>query len=181
MAETATRRKARGFREHSARASVYLILFVAGLVVLIPFLLAFFGSFKTSEDISTYPPRLLPYAPTTVNMYAMAAMRHMHEYGTTREQLAEIAVSTRYNASLNPDAYYRDPITIEDVQASDMIADPLTKLHCCIRSDGGGAIGEGSDTGSVTGSELSESVGVGVGDGVGTGCPARARSAGRTT
>ena len=60
--------------------------------------------------------------------------------GTTIEQLAEIAVSTRYNAGLNPDAYYRDPITIEDVQTSRMIADPLTKLHCCIRSDGGGAI-----------------------------------------
>ena len=70
----------------------------------------------------------------------MAARRHMHEFGTTIEQLAEIAVSTRYNASLNPDAYYRDPITIEDVQSSRMIADPLTKLHCCIRSDGGGAI-----------------------------------------
>lgn len=68
MAETATRRKARGFREHSARASVYLILFAAGLVVLVPFLLAFFGSFKSSEDISTYPPRLLPYAPTTVSV-----------------------------------------------------------------------------------------------------------------
>ena len=56
------------------------------------------------------------------------------------EQLAEIAVSARYNAGLNPDAYYREPITIDDVQSSAMIADPLTKLHCCIRSDGGGAI-----------------------------------------
>jgi acetyl-CoA acetyltransferase len=64
----------------------------------------------------------------------------MHEYGTTIEQLAEIAVSSRYNASLNPEAYYRDPITIDDVQSSRMMADPLTKLHCCIRSDGGGAV-----------------------------------------
>ena len=63
-----------------------------------------------------------------------------HEFGTTIEQLAEIAVSARYNAGLNPHAYYRDPITIEDVQSSRMIADPFTKLHCCIRSDGGGAI-----------------------------------------
>ena len=69
-----------------------------------------------------------------------SARRHMHEFGTTIEQLAEIAVSTRYNAGFNPDAYYRDPITIEDVQSSTMIADPFTKLHCCIRSDGGGAI-----------------------------------------
>src|SRR5436309_8101353 len=70
----------------------------------------------------------------------MAARRHMYEYGTTIEQLAEIAVSSRYNASLNPEAYYRDLITIEDVQSSRMMADPLTKLHCCIRSDGGGAV-----------------------------------------
>ncbi len=81
-----------------------------------------------------------PYGHTLIAKYAMAAKRHMHEYGTTIEQLAEIAVSTRYNASLNPDAYYRELITIDDVQESVMIADPLTKLHCCIRSDGGGAI-----------------------------------------
>ncbi len=82
----------------------------------------------------------IPYGHTLISKYAMVARRHMHEYGTTIEQLAEIAVSTRYNASLNPDAYYRDPITIDDVQSSRMIADPLTKLHCCIRSDGGGAV-----------------------------------------
>jgi acetyl-CoA acetyltransferase len=81
-----------------------------------------------------------PYGHALIAKYAMATRRHMYEYGTTIEQLAEIAVSTRYNAGLNPDAYYRDPITIDDVQSSDMIADPLTKLHCCIRSDGGGAI-----------------------------------------
>jgi acetyl-CoA acetyltransferase len=82
----------------------------------------------------------IPYGHTLISRYAMAAMRHMHEYGTTIEQLAEIAVSARYNASLNPDAYYRDPITIEDVQSSPMMADPLTQLHCCIRSDGGGSV-----------------------------------------
>jgi acetyl-CoA acetyltransferase len=82
----------------------------------------------------------LPYGHTLVARYAMAAMRHMYEFGTTIEQLAEIAVSARFNASLNPDAYYRDLITIDDVQESAMIADPLTKLHCCIRSDGGGSV-----------------------------------------
>src|SRR5215471_14406868 len=81
-----------------------------------------------------------PFGHALISKYAMAARRHMHEYGTTIEQLAEIAVSTRFNASHNPDAYYRDPITIDDVQTSRMIADPLTKLHCCIRSDGGGAV-----------------------------------------
>ena len=79
-----------------------------------------------------------PWGHTLISKYAMAARRHMYEFGTTIEQLAEIAVSTRYNASLNPDAYYRDPITIEDVQSARMMADPFTKLHCCIRSDGGG-------------------------------------------
>jgi acetyl-CoA acetyltransferase len=81
-----------------------------------------------------------PYGHALIAKYAMATRRHMYEYGTTIEQLAEIAVSSRYNAGLNPDAYYREPITIDDVQSSAMIADPLTKLHCCIRSDGGGAI-----------------------------------------
>jgi acetyl-CoA acetyltransferase len=82
----------------------------------------------------------VPYGHSLISKYAMAARRHMYEYGTTIEQLAEIAVSSRYNASLNPEAYYRDLITIDDVQSSRMMADPLTKLHCCIRSDGGGAV-----------------------------------------
>ncbi len=71
--------------------------------------------------------------------YAMAAQRHMHEYGTTSEQLAEIAVGVREFAGLNPKAQYRDPITVDDVLSSRMIADPLHKLDCCVISDGGGA------------------------------------------
>jgi acetyl-CoA acetyltransferase len=81
-----------------------------------------------------------PFGHSLISKYAMATRRHMYEFGTTIEQLAEIAVSARYNAGFNPEAYYRDPITIDDVQNSRMIADPLTKLHCCIRSDGGGAV-----------------------------------------
>ncbi len=81
-----------------------------------------------------------PFGHSLIAKYAMAARRHMHDFGTTIEQLAEISVSTRYNAGFNPDAFYRDPITIDDVQSSRMMADPLTKLHCCIRSDGGGAV-----------------------------------------
>jgi len=81
-----------------------------------------------------------PFGHSLISKYAMAARRHMYEFGTTIEQLAEIAVSARYNASLNPEAYYRDPITIDDVQSARMMADPLTKRHCCIRSDGGGAV-----------------------------------------
>ncbi len=81
-----------------------------------------------------------PYGHTLVSKYAMAAQRHMAQYGTTIEQLAEVAVSTRANAADNPQAYYREPITIDDVLSSRPIADPLTKLQCCIRSDGGGAV-----------------------------------------
>jgi acetyl-CoA acetyltransferase len=81
-----------------------------------------------------------PFGHPVGSHYAMVARRHMYELGTTIEQLARIAVDTRYNAGFNPDAYYRDPITIDDVQSSPMMWDPLTKLHCCIRSDGGGAI-----------------------------------------
>jgi acetyl-CoA acetyltransferase len=81
-----------------------------------------------------------PYGNVLIGAYAMAARRHMHEYGTTSEQLAEIAVAVRGHAKLNPHALYRDPITIEDVLASRMIADPLHKLDCCVISDGGGAV-----------------------------------------
>ncbi|EID15676.1 MULTISPECIES: acetyl-CoA acetyltransferase [Mycolicibacterium] len=81
-----------------------------------------------------------PYGHTLISKYAMAARRHMHQYGTTIEQLAEVAVSARFNAADNPEAYYRDPITIDDVLSGPMIADPFTKLHCCIRSDGGAAV-----------------------------------------
>jgi acetyl-CoA acetyltransferase len=80
------------------------------------------------------------HGPTLISKYAMAAMRHMHEFGTTAEQLAQVAVDTRYNASLNPLATFRDPITVDDVLQSRMVADPLHKLDCCIRTDGGGAL-----------------------------------------
>jgi acetyl-CoA acetyltransferase len=81
-----------------------------------------------------------PYGHTLIAKYAMAARRHMHEYGTTIEQLAEVAVTARANAAPNPEAQHRDPITVRDVLAGPMIADPFTKLHCCIRSDGGAAV-----------------------------------------
>ncbi|HET6860812.1 MAG TPA: acetyl-CoA acetyltransferase [Streptomyces sp.] len=82
----------------------------------------------------------VPYGHTLVAKYAMAARRHMHEYGTTLEQLAEVAVQARANAATNPDAMFRAPVTVDDVLAGPMIADPFTKLHCCIRSDGGCAV-----------------------------------------
>jgi acetyl-CoA acetyltransferase len=73
-------------------------------------------------------------------MYALAASRHIHEYGTTREQLAEVAVAAREWAKLNPKAFKRDHLTVEDVLASRMISSPLSLLDCCLVTDGGGAL-----------------------------------------
>ncbi|HVC34834.1 MAG TPA: acetyl-CoA acetyltransferase [Chloroflexota bacterium] len=82
-----------------------------------------------------------PYGPPLpVGAYAMAAMRHVHDHGTTPEQLAEVAVATRRWAHLNPRAYKRDLITIEDVLNSPYIAEPLHLLDCCLVTDGGGAV-----------------------------------------
>jgi len=76
---------------------------------------------------------------TLVGNYALAARRHMHEYGTTSEQLAAVAVTMREHAKFNPQAQYRDPITVEDVLSSRLVADPLHMLDCCVISDGGAA------------------------------------------
>ncbi|HXM57883.1 MAG TPA: acetyl-CoA acetyltransferase [Candidatus Dormibacteraeota bacterium] len=78
--------------------------------------------------------------PLPVGAYALAATRHMHEYGTTSEQLAELAVATRAWAVLNPKAFMRDPITVDDVLCSRWIAEPLHLLDCCLVTDGGGAV-----------------------------------------
>ena len=75
-----------------------------------------------------------------VNQYAMAAMRHMHEFGTTSEQLAWIKVAASQHAQHNPHALLREVVTVEDVVGSPMIADPLHRLDCCVITDGGGAI-----------------------------------------
>ncbi len=76
---------------------------------------------------------------TLVGNYAMAARRHMYEFGTTPEQLAAVAVTMRRHAATNPQAQEREPITVEDVVSSRLVADPLHKLDCCVISDGGGA------------------------------------------
>jgi acetyl-CoA acetyltransferase len=81
-----------------------------------------------------------PYGMTTVGSYALVAQLHQQRFGTTSEQLAEIAVAMRHHASLNPVAKMRLPITVDDVLASRMISEPLHLLDCCIISDGGGAV-----------------------------------------
>jgi acetyl-CoA C-acetyltransferase len=80
------------------------------------------------------------YGATTHNIYGMCAMRHMHEFGTTSEQLAWIKVAASHHAQYNEHAMLRDVVTVEDVVNSPMIADPLHRLDCCVISDGGGAI-----------------------------------------
>jgi acetyl-CoA acetyltransferase len=70
----------------------------------------------------------------------LSAARHMHQFGTTPEQLAAVAVTARQWAALNPKAWVREPLTVEEVLASPMICDPLHKLDCCLVTDGGGAI-----------------------------------------
>jgi len=80
------------------------------------------------------------YAGSTHNTYGMCAMRHMYEFGTTSEQLAWIKVAASHHAQWNPHAMLRDVVTVEDVLASPLIADPLHRLDCCVISDGGGAL-----------------------------------------
>src|SRR5262245_38591182 len=76
----------------------------------------------------------------TTNAYAMCAMRHMHEFGTTSEQLAWIKVAASHHAQHNPNAMLRNVVTVEDVVNSPMISDPLHRLDSCVVSDGGGAL-----------------------------------------
>ena len=77
---------------------------------------------------------------STHNNYGMCAARHMHEYGTTSEQLAWVKVAASTHAQYNPHAMLRDVVTVDDVINSPMISDPLHRLDCCVVSDGGGAL-----------------------------------------
>ncbi len=81
-----------------------------------------------------------PYGATLIAKYAMAARRHMIEYGTTVEQLAEVAVAAHEWAALNDNAFERDRITVADVAAAPMLAEPFTSKHVCLRTDGGAAV-----------------------------------------
>ncbi len=86
-------------------------------------------------------PYEAPYEPRyPVSMYALAASRHMHEYATKREQLAEVAIAAREWAKLNPKAFVREDLKVEDVLSSRMVSSPLSVLDCCLVTDGGGAV-----------------------------------------
>jgi acetyl-CoA acetyltransferase len=103
------------------------------------------GAFSRAEiarsrrflDPQIYETPYEPMMPTSA--YALAASRHMHEFGTTRRDLAEVAVAARAWARLNPEAFMRDPLSIEDVLKARMVSDPLSVRDCCLVTDGGGA------------------------------------------
>jgi acetyl-CoA acetyltransferase len=92
----------------------------------------------TVREINPYETPFKPFMPTSA--YALAASRHMHEFGTTREQLAAVAVAAREWALLNPAAWEKKPLTIEGVLSSRMVSYPFTVRDCCLVTDGGGAI-----------------------------------------
>jgi acetyl-CoA C-acetyltransferase len=100
-----------------------------------------FGSPRAGEA-STTPESGFEYlyGYTVPGMYALAAKRHMYEFGTTSEQLAEIKVAASLHAQHNDNALLRDPVTVEEVVGSRMVSDPLHLLDCCVITDGGGAL-----------------------------------------
>ncbi|QCS64062.1 thiolase [Achromobacter denitrificans] len=93
---------------------------------------------RAKLDPFPYEEPFQPFNPPT--SYALATRRHMHEYGMTREQLAEVAVAARAWARLNPEAYKRDPLSIDEVLSARVISSPLTARDCCLVTDGAGAI-----------------------------------------
>ena len=96
------------------------------------------GGLVTSRRPSPFEA---PYRPLTpVSSYALAAARHMHQYGTTREHLASVALSARKWANLNPEAFARGPLTLEDCLSARMVSDPLSVRDCCLVTDGAAAL-----------------------------------------
>jgi len=90
------------------------------------------------REINPYETPYRPFLPSTA--YALAASRHMHEFGTTREQMAEVAVAARQWALKNPVAWEKKPLTVEEVLAARMVSYPFTVRDICLVTDGGGAI-----------------------------------------
>lgn len=97
------------------------------------------GAFYDDPAVPDVPYEM-PFRPVIANLYGMVAMRHMHQFGTTSEQLAWVKVAASHHAQHNPNAMLRNVVTVEEVLASLMVADPLHRLDCCVVSDGGGAL-----------------------------------------
>ena len=100
------------------------------------------GTALAGIDMRNMPdtPFLSAVPPMPVYGYAMVARRHMHEFGTTSEQLAWVKVAASHHAQHNPHALLRKVYTVQDILASPMVADPLHRLDCCVMTDGGGAV-----------------------------------------
>jgi acetyl-CoA acetyltransferase len=96
------------------------------------------GKLVSAQKTPYFEALYRPIMP--VSAYALAASRHMHQFGTTREQLASVAVAARRWAQKNPEAFMRDDLSIEDVLKARMVADPLTVRDCCLVTDGAAAI-----------------------------------------
>ena len=128
------------FMSHLAHAQLAIAAGCCEVVVIA------YGSTQRSMGRSTVAvPELNPYESPfrpvlPASAYALAASRHMHLYGTTREQLAEVAVAARQWALLNPKAWEREPLTVDQVLGSRMVSHPLTVRDCCLVTDGGGAL-----------------------------------------
>lgn len=98
------------------------------------------GKLQTAVT-AAWTPHETDYGPRfPVSSYALMASRHMHEYGTTKEQLAHVAVAARQWAQMNPEAFVRDPLTVQEVLDARMVSSPIGKLDCCLVTDGAGAI-----------------------------------------
>ncbi|MBV8446511.1 MAG: thiolase, partial [Hyphomicrobiales bacterium] len=96
---------------------------------------------RQNLSVPEFNPYESPFRPVLpVTGYALAASRHMAEFGTTREQMAEVAVAARRWALMNPAAFEKQPLTTAEVLASRMVSDPLTVRDCCLVTDGGGAV-----------------------------------------
>lgn len=93
-----------------------------------------------AESGAAHPQFEVPYGPLVASNYALIAQRHRHEYGTTEEQMAEVAVTIRHHASLNPNAHQTKPITVREVLDSPMITSPLKRFDCALVSDGAAAV-----------------------------------------
>ena len=92
----------------------------------------------SAREYNPYETPFRPFLPASA--YALAASRHMHEFGTTREQLAAVAVAAREWALLNPVAWEKKPLSIDEVLSARPISYPFTVRDCCLITDGGGAI-----------------------------------------
>ena len=128
------------FMSHLAHAQLAL---EAGLCNVA--LIAYGSTQRTVSRSAASPPDPHPYEQPfrpmlPVSAYALAAGRHMHEFGTTREQLAQVAVAARQWALLNPAAWEKEPLTLEQVLGARMVSWPLTVRDCCLLLDGGGAM-----------------------------------------